>query len=72
MAKPRSVTEEDLQGMVRRFDLVDGKIYYKETYAPNAMKGMEAGTVQVECLKYTELSTTFTMAYGRGIYKLIT
>jgi hypothetical protein len=47
MAKPRSVTEEDLQGMVRRFDLVDGKIYYKETYAPNAMKGMEAGNVQV-------------------------
>jgi hypothetical protein len=31
MTKPRDVTEEDLQEMVRRFDLVDGKIYYKET-----------------------------------------
>jgi hypothetical protein len=46
MVKPRSVTEEDLQVMVRRFDLVDGKIYYKETYNSRAMKGLEAGTVQ--------------------------
>jgi hypothetical protein len=46
MAKPRDVTEEYLQGMVRRFDLVEGKIYYKETYNSRAMKGMEAGTVQ--------------------------
>jgi hypothetical protein len=43
MTKPRIVTEEDLQGMVRRFDLVDGKIYYKETYTSRAIKGLEAG-----------------------------
>jgi hypothetical protein len=43
MTKPRIVAEEDLQEMVRRFDLVDGKIYYKETVAHNAMKGTEAG-----------------------------
>jgi hypothetical protein len=43
MTKPRDVTEEDLQEMVRRYDLVDGKIYYKETFRSNAVKGMEAG-----------------------------
>jgi hypothetical protein len=45
MAKPRDVTKEDLQEMVRRFDLVEGKIYYKETFSSRAMKGLEAGTV---------------------------
>jgi hypothetical protein len=44
MPKPRSVTEEDLQEMVRRYDLVDGKLYYKETVSSRAMKGTEAGS----------------------------
>jgi hypothetical protein len=43
MTKPRIVTEEDLQEMVRRYDLVDGKLYYKETVSNRVKKGLEAG-----------------------------
>jgi hypothetical protein len=43
MAKPRDVAEEYLQEMVRRFDLVDGKLYNKETVSNRVKKGTEAG-----------------------------
>jgi hypothetical protein len=44
MTKPRDVTEEDLQEMVRRYDLVDGKIYYKEIGVQRVKNGTEAGS----------------------------
>jgi hypothetical protein len=72
MPKPRSVTEEDLQEMVRRFDLVDGKIYYKEIGVQGVKNGTEAGstngigylTVQIKGRKFRVHRIIYYLHYG--------